>query len=55
MEYLKPKFTLPASTGKVSQDEWDRIFGAKVEVAQYADYLNYDPDGICQKCDSPSQ
>lgn len=27
MQYLKPTFTLPASTGKVSQAEWDRIFG----------------------------
>lgn len=27
MEYLKPKFTLPAGPRNVSQEEWDRIFG----------------------------
>lgn len=27
MQYLKPKFTLPAAPSKVTQEEWDRIFG----------------------------
>jgi hypothetical protein len=29
MQYQKQSFTLPASNGKVSQAEWDRIFGLR--------------------------
>lgn len=27
MEYLKRRFTVPAGSEKIPQEEWDRIFG----------------------------
>ena len=29
MRYLNRSFTLPAGSTKISQEEWDRIFGKK--------------------------
>lgn len=33
MEYLKPKFSLPAGPRNISQEEWDRIFGRTYETS----------------------
>lgn len=30
-QYLKPSFTLPAGSSKVTHDEWNRIFGQQEE------------------------
>lgn len=29
MKYLRKKFSLPAGSSKISQEDWDRIFGKK--------------------------
>jgi hypothetical protein len=33
MLYLKPSFSLPAAPSKVTQEEWDRIFGGHTSVS----------------------
>jgi hypothetical protein len=46
MKYQQPTFTLPASNGKVSQQEWNRIFNKQCAWV-YTDGGQY--QGQCMK------